>query len=66
MDIYKTRECNKECARQNLQDDILIKACQEMEKGLVDADLGSGLYKKRNLLNDGSLIKVGGTNERHS
>ena len=30
-----------------LDDRLLRKAIEEMERGLVDADLGSGVYKKR-------------------
>lgn len=31
----------------DLDDALLLSAVQEMEQGLIDADLGGGLYKKR-------------------
>jgi hypothetical protein len=34
-------------ASENLPDATLCKAVQEMESGLIDADLGGFLYKKR-------------------
>jgi len=34
-------------AGERLPDDTLCKAVKEMENGLVDADLGGFLYKKR-------------------
>lgn len=45
--IYKTKEFCSLTKKDRLSDQDLIVACDEMQKGLVDADLGGALYKKR-------------------
>ncbi len=45
--IYKTKAFEQILKKSNIEDDALIAACKEMDKGLVDADLGDYLYKKR-------------------
>ncbi len=45
--IYKTREFYSLTKKENLTDADLVKACDEIRKGLVDVDLGGSLYKKR-------------------
>ena len=45
--IYKTKEFYSLTKKENLTDADLVKACTEISQGLVDADLGGCLYKKR-------------------
>jgi hypothetical protein len=45
--IYKTRWFDRWARKQDLDDLSLCKAVEEMLAGLYDADLGSGLFKKR-------------------
>jgi hypothetical protein len=45
--IFKTVTFNRWIRKLRLSDDVLLKAVLEMSKGLIDAELGSGLYKKR-------------------
>ena len=45
--ILKTRTFNRWLRKTLLTDTALLKAIDEMEQGLVDADLGGNLYKKR-------------------
>lgn len=46
-DIFKRKEFARWQAAEKLTDAVLCQAVQEMEKGLVDAELGGLLYKKR-------------------
>lgn len=45
--ILKRKEFARWQAGEKLADASLCKAVQEMENGLIDADLGGSLYKKR-------------------
>jgi hypothetical protein len=45
--ILKRRDCARWQAGEKLPDAALCKAVVEMEGGLIDADLGGFLYKKR-------------------
>lgn len=45
--IYKTKSFQTKFKKAGISDDDLVSACNEMERGLVDADLGDHLYKKR-------------------
>lgn len=45
--IYKTKEFQARFKKADLDDSDLEVACDEIAAGLVDADLGSHLYKKR-------------------
>ena len=45
--ILKTRTFNRWLRKTLLTDAALLKAIDEMEQGLVDADLGGNIYKKR-------------------
>ena len=45
--ILKTRTFNRWLRKTLLTDTALLKAIDEMERGLVDADLGGNIYKKR-------------------
>jgi hypothetical protein len=45
--IYKTKVFSRWAAEQGLNDSSLGGAVSEMISGLIDADLGSGLFKKR-------------------
>ena len=45
--ILKTRTFNRWLCKTLLTDTALLKAIDEMEQGLVDADLGGNIYKKR-------------------
>lgn len=47
MRIFKYRTFNKWAKKQNLTNKALIEAVSEIESGLVDADLGGFVYKKR-------------------
>lgn len=45
--IYKTKDFCSLTKKIQLTDDDFVQACDEIMRGLVDADLGGGLYKKR-------------------
>ena len=45
--IFKRRDFARWQTGERLPDTVLCKAVREMESGLVDADLGGFLYKKR-------------------
>lgn len=45
--ILKRKDFARWQVGENLPDAVLCKAVQEMERGLIDADLGGYLYKKR-------------------
>ncbi len=47
MEAFKRREFAWWQAGEKLPDAALCKAVREMENGLIDADLGGALYKKR-------------------
>ena len=47
MAAYKTRWFDRWARKQGLLDKQLCEAVAEMEKGLFEANLGSGLFKKR-------------------
>ena len=45
--IFKTRFFERWMQKSGLSDDALLNAVAEMERGLIDADLGGGVLKKR-------------------
>ena len=45
--IYKTYHFNRWAGKTSLPDDLLHRAVEEMTNGLIDADLGGGVFKKR-------------------
>lgn len=45
--IYKTRHFSRWARKAVLSDEALSRAVWEIRQGLVDADLGSGIIKKR-------------------
>lgn len=47
MSVLKRKHFARWLAGEKLPDDALCKAVKEMENGLIDADLGGFLYKKR-------------------
>lgn len=47
MRVFKTKWFTKWSLKEELSDKILLQAIKEMEQGLVDANLGSNVYKKR-------------------
>jgi hypothetical protein len=47
MPIYKTKNFERWARKAGLGDNSLCKAVREMERGLHDADLGGGVFKKR-------------------
>jgi hypothetical protein len=47
MRIYKTRQFDKWAEKEGLADGLLREAIAEMERGLIDADLGGHVFKKR-------------------
>ena len=58
MRAFKSRLFNRWAAKVGLTDAMLWAALEEMERGLVDADLGGHVYKKRIAL--GGRGKSGG------
>jgi hypothetical protein len=47
MRIFKSKWFNKWADKEGLTDEALVVAVTEMEDGLIDADLGGHVYKKR-------------------
>lgn len=47
MRVFKTRLFAKWARKENLTDKMLNQAIDEMERGLIDANLGGHVYKKR-------------------
>ena len=47
MRIFKNKAFNKWVEKEGLSDDTLRAAVDEMERGLIDADLGGHVMKKR-------------------
>jgi hypothetical protein len=47
MRVFKTRSFNRWAVKAGLSDTALLKAVADIERGLIDADLGSNLYKQR-------------------
>tara|TARA_B100000745_G_scaffold273603_1_gene202081 strand:+ start:385 stop:759 length:375 start_codon:yes stop_codon:yes gene_type:complete len=47
MRIFKNKAFSKWAAKEGLDDDALRAAVDEMERGLIDADLGGHVVKKR-------------------
>jgi len=47
MQIYKLADFEEWADDEGLTDAVLIKTIKEIERGLIDANLGGGLYKKR-------------------
>lgn len=47
MEIFKTKTFARWARKEGLKDAILRNAVDEMQAGLVDANLGGGLVKKR-------------------
>lgn len=45
--IFKTRYFSRWMRKTNLVDEALCAAVSEMDMGLIDADLGGGVFKKR-------------------
>ncbi|MEJ1296938.1 MAG: type II toxin-antitoxin system RelE/ParE family toxin [Candidatus Sedimenticola sp. (ex Thyasira tokunagai)] len=47
MQIFKSRSFNRWAKKERLTDEVLKTAVKELGIGLVDADLGGNVYKKR-------------------
>lgn len=47
MRVFKHKSFHKWAKTEDLRDETLKRAIHELEKGLYEANLGSGLYKKR-------------------
>jgi len=47
MKVFKTKWFTKWAAKEKLSDTSLLKAVGEMERGLIDANLGGHVVKKR-------------------
>jgi hypothetical protein len=47
MRVFKTRHFQRWMRKTELTDSALCKAVEEMARGLIDADLGGGVIKKR-------------------
>jgi len=47
VEVYKTRWTTRFVRRERISDKSLVEAVQRAERGLIDADLGSGLIKQR-------------------
>jgi hypothetical protein len=56
MRIFKNKAFNKWAEKEGLSNDALRTAVDEMERGLIDADLGGHVMKKR--------VAVGGRGKR--
>ena len=56
MRIYKNKAFSKWASKEGVTDQSLIEAVDEIESGLVDADLGGHVFKKR--------VAVGGRGKR--
>ncbi|MBL1140801.1 MAG: type II toxin-antitoxin system RelE/ParE family toxin [Proteobacteria bacterium] len=52
MRIFKTKRFHKWASNEGLSDEVLSIAVDEMEHGLIDANLGGNVYKKRISLQD--------------
>ena len=50
---YKNKEFSKWAKKEGLSDALLLAALDEMEHGLVEADLGGNVFKKRVSLGQG-------------
>lgn len=59
MRIFKNRTFSKWAVREGVSDNTLLAAINEMERGLIDADLGGHVVKKR--VATGGKGKSGGT-----
>lgn len=53
MIAYKNKEFHRWAKKENLSDALLLAALDEMERGLVEADLGGNVFKKRVSLGQG-------------
>ena len=47
MEVYKTKIFARFARRERIKDDVLCEAVARAERGLIDADLGSGVIKQR-------------------
>lgn len=47
MRVFKTKPFARFAGHEGIDDDVLCEAVQRAEKGLIDADLGSGVIKQR-------------------
>ncbi len=47
MRIFKAKRFNQWVTSEEIADNYLIQVVHEIESGLIDANLGGGLYKKR-------------------
>jgi hypothetical protein len=47
MQAYKTKLFSRWAIKEGLSDEALLDALEEIEQGLVDANLGGHVYKKR-------------------
>ena len=47
MRVYKSKNFNKFATNEGITDEQLVKAVREMEDGLVEGNLGGGVFKKR-------------------
>lgn len=47
MRVFKTKWFTKFARKESMADDKLVEAIREIENGLIDADYGGGLIKKR-------------------
>ena len=45
--VFKTRYFTRWMRKTSLSNEALCKSVAEMERGLIDADLGGGMFKKR-------------------
>jgi len=53
LNAYKNKEFHKWAKKEGLDDAQLLKALDEIERGLVEADLGGNIFKKRVSLGQG-------------
>lgn len=65
--VFKTKAFAKWARKAGLVDEVLCRAVDEMEQGLIDVDLGGGVVKKRVALpgrgKSGSTRTLAGSNK---
>ena len=49
MRVFKTRVFDRWAGKAGVTDTALLKAVADIERGLIDADLGSNLFKHQSL-----------------
>ncbi|WP_249544809.1 type II toxin-antitoxin system RelE/ParE family toxin, partial [Escherichia coli] len=56
MGVYKARRFSQSTKKLGIHDKVLMAAAEEVMQGIWEADLGSGVIKKRLPLQQGCLL----------